>query len=152
MQILLNKIIQTRTIMPKSKHKDLPQVLVLKRTYIQRFPNGQQVALYHSDHLDQYITIPLDGSQFSNTTEAVIEKLNQISEKDETQTILFDDLSELNINKECADIILQFVQSNEELVEQLLVSDKSFLEILEQAVQVSSDITESDQQQELIEQ
>lgn len=131
------------------KNKDLPQVLVLKRTYIQRFPNGQQVALYHSDHLDQYITIPLDGSQFSNTTEAVIEKLQQISENDEVQSLVFEDLSELNINKECADIILKFIETNEELVEHLIVSDKSFLEVLEQAAQVTSDIMESDQQQEL---
>jgi hypothetical protein len=138
--------------MSKSKHKDLPQVLVLKRSYIQRFPNGQQVALYHSDHLDQFITIPLDGSQFSNTTEAVIEKLNQISENNDTQTILFDDLSELNINKECADVILKFVESHEELIDHLIISDKSFLEVLEQAAQIISDITESDQQQELIEQ
>jgi hypothetical protein len=138
--------------MPKSKHKDLPQVLVLKRAYIQRFPNGQQVALYHSDHLDQYITIPLDGSQFSNTTEAVIEKLNQISENNDTQTILFDDLSELNINKECADVILNFIGSNEEVIEHLTISDKSFLEVLEQAAQITSDIMESDQQQELTEQ
>ena len=43
----------------KTKHKELPQLLVLKRTFTQRFPNGQQVALYHSEALDQYITIPL---------------------------------------------------------------------------------------------
>ena len=110
MQILLNKILQTRTIMPKSKHKDLPQVLVLKRTYIQRFPNGQQVALYHSDHLDQYITIPLDGSQFSNTTENVLEKLYKISEEDSIETINFMDESSLDINKECADILLDYIK------------------------------------------
>lgn len=138
--------------MAKKRERDLPQVLILKRAFIQRFPNGQQVALYHSEHLDQYITVPLDGSQFSNTTEAVIEKLTQISETDDVQTILFDDLSELNINKECADIILNFISSHEELVEHISVSDKSFLELLEQAAQVTSDITESDQQQELIEQ
>lgn len=138
--------------MAKKREKDLPQVLILKRAFIQRFPNGQQVALYHSEHLDQYITVPLDGSQFSNTTEAVIEKLTQISETDDVQTILFDDLSELNINKECADIILNFISSNEELIEHISISDKSFLELLEQAAQVTSDKMESDQQQELIEQ
>ena len=86
----------------KKIHRDLPQILILKRTYIQRFPNGQQVALYHSEHLDQFVTVPLDGSQFSNTTESVLEKLTQISETDEIQSIIFSDLSELNINKECA--------------------------------------------------
>jgi hypothetical protein len=137
--------------MTKTIHRDLPQVLILKRTYIQRFPNGQQVALYHSEHLNQYITVPLDKSQFSNTSESVLEKLTQISENDDIQSIIFNDLSELNINKECADVILNFISNNEELAEQLHVSDKSFLEILEQAAQLeSTDLSEeSGQQQEL---
>ena len=137
--------------MPKNKNKDLPQVLVLKRAFIQRFPNGQQVALYHSEHLDQYITVPLDGSHFSNTTESFIQQLKQISEQDDTQTLLFNDLSELNINKECADIILSFLENNEEIKEHLSISDKSFLEVLEQAVQIETpDSTEEfDDKQEL---
>lgn len=137
--------------MAKKKHKDLPQILVLKRTYIQRFPNGQQVALYHSEHLDQFITIPLDNTQFSNTTEAVLAKLNNISEENTTETILFEDLSELNINKECADVILHFIQNNEELSEQIGISDKVFLGILEQAVQIeeSSEMESEEDQQEL---
>jgi ethanolamine ammonia-lyase small subunit len=137
--------------MTKTIHRDLPQVLILKRTYIQRFPNGQQVALYHSEHLNQYITVPLDGSKFSNTSESVLEKLTQISENDDIQPIIFNDLSELNINKECADVILNFISNNEELAEELHVSDKSFLEILEQAAQLeSTDLSEeSGQQQEL---
>lgn len=134
------------------KNQDLPQVLILKRAFIQRFPNGQQVALYHSDHLNQYITVPLDNSQFSNTTESVIDKLTHISKNDNVQTILFDDLSELHINKECADVILSFLESHDELSDQICISDKNFLEILEQAAQVISDIKESDQQQELTEQ
>lgn len=124
--------------MEKKKHKDLPQILVLKRTFIQRFPNGQQVALYHSDLLDQYITVPLDGSKFSNTTESVYNTLLAISESDSVKNIKFEDDSELNINKECADVILQFLDNQEELIEQLALSDKSFLEILEQAVQTKN--------------
>jgi hypothetical protein len=127
----------------KKIHRDLPQILILKRTYIQRFPNGQQVALYHSEHLDQFVTVPLDGSQFSNTTESVLEKLTQISENDDIGVVIFNDSSELNINKECADVILDFISKNEELAEQLHVSDKSFLEILEQAAQLqSTDLSE----------
>jgi hypothetical protein len=133
-----------------SKHKELPQVLVLKRAYIQRFPNGQQVALYHSDALNQFVTVPLDGSQFSNTTESFIDQLTQISENDATETLRFDDASELNINKECADIILNFITSNEEISEHLSISDKSFLEVLEQAVQIDKlDSVEEFEQQEL---
>lgn len=136
---------------------DLPQILILKRTYVQRFPNGQQVALYHSEHLDQFITVPLDlhrgGSKFSNTSESVIEQLSQISENNEIQTILFDDSSELTINKECADVILGFISSHEELTEQISISEHSFLEILQQAAEETSDLLdESDQQKELIEQ
>jgi hypothetical protein len=133
------------------KHKELPQVLILKRSYIQRFPNGQQVALYHSEALDQFITVPLDGSQFSNTTESIISKLKEISENDDTQTVIFTDLSELNINKECADVILHFIETHEELIENIRDSDKSFLELLEQAVQVESPdpAEESEKQQEL---
>lgn len=133
-----------------SKHKELPQVLVLKRAYIQRFPNGQQVALYHSDALNQFVTVPLDDSQFSNTTESFIDQLTQISENDATETLRFDDASELNINKECADIILNFITSNEEISEHLSISDKSFLEVLEQAVQIDKlDSVEEFEQQEL---
>lgn len=133
-----------------SKHKELPQVLVLKRAYIQRFPNGQQVALYHSDALNQFVTVPLDGSQFSNTTESFIDQLTQISENDATETLRFDDASELNINKECADIILNFITSNEEISEHLSISDKSFLEVLEQAVQIDKlESLEEFEQQEL---
>lgn len=136
---------------------ELPQILILRRTYVQRFPNGQQVALYHSEHLDQYITVPLDfhkgDSKFSNTSESVIDQLNQISENDEIQTILFDDLSELTINKECADVILGFISSHEELIEQISISEQDFLEILKQAAEESLDLLdESDQQKELTEQ
>lgn len=136
---------------------ELPQILILKRTYVQRFPNGQQVALYHSEHLDQFITVPLDlhkgGSKFSNTSESVIEQLSEISENDEMQTILFDDLSELTINKECADVILGFISSHEELAEQISISEQCFLEILKQAAEETSDLLdESDQQKELVEQ
>lgn len=132
------------------KKVDLPQVLVLKRSYIQRFPNGQQVALYHSDLLNQYITVPLDGSQFSNTTEAVLENLQQISSLDETKSIIFDDGSELNINKECADIILSYLSDNENLIEDISVSNENFLSLLETAIQIASD--NADEKQELIEQ
>lgn len=131
--------------MAKKREKDLPQLLVLKRAYIQRFPNGQQVALYHSEHLDQYITVPLDGSQFSNTTESIILKLNQISEDDDIKTLVFSDLSEININKECADIILNYILTNEELLDEVSISDKSFIGLLEKAA--TQAISESDQKE-----
>jgi hypothetical protein len=134
--------------MSKRRERDLPSVLVLKRAFIQRFPNGQQVALYHSDHLDQYITVPLDGSQFSNTTESVLERLKEISEEDSIQTLVFADLSEININKECADIILTYLESNEELIEQVGISEGSFIGLLEKAArELNESITESEEKE-----
>ena len=138
--------------MAKHIKKDLPQVLVLKRQFIQRFPNGQMVALYHSEYLNQFVTVPLDNSQFTSTIESVLERLNYISENDDVETLVFEDLSELNINKECADIMLEFINTQPDLLEAIVVSDKKFLELLEKAVYLSSDITESESNQELIEQ
>lgn len=131
------------------KRKDLPQVLILKRQYIQRFPNGQQVALYHSDVLDQFVTVPLDGSQFSNTTESVISQLKDISDSDISETLVFEDLSELTINKECADIILEYFENNKEISESINLSDTFFLDVLKKAVESTSDVMESDTEQEL---
>ena len=68
--------------------------------------------------------------------------------------ILFKDLSELNINKECADIILNYIDSGniqEEQILSLIDSDKEFLNILESAVQNSQQDSEeeSEEKQEL---
>ena len=126
------------------KQKDLPQVLVLKRTFVQRFPNGQQVALYHSDILDQYITIPLDNSQFSNTTESIMDTLESISTNDTIETIVFDDISELTINKECADLILEYAQDTSNILDNLKCSHKEFLKILENAAQYKSSTTKGE--------
>ena len=100
------------------------------------------------------ISIPLDGSQFSNTTESVLEQLKQISQENIVESILFKDLSELNINKECADIILNYIDSGniqEEQILSLIDSDKEFLNILESAVQNSQQDSEeeSEEKQEL---
>ena len=38
--------------------KDMPQVLILKRKAIRIYPDNQKVALYYSDALNKYVTIP----------------------------------------------------------------------------------------------
>lgn len=139
--------------MANKKHDDLPQVLVLKRKYIQRFPNGQQVALYHSEHLNQFITVPLDNSQFTNTTESVLDNLNLISTTNNIETLVFEDNSTLDIDKECADTILEYLEKNIDLYPNVSSSDKSFLSLLEEAINCkselelieNSDIMESDE-------
>ena len=119
--------------------KQLPQLLILKRAYMQTFPNGQQVALYHSDHLNQYVTVPLDGSQFTNTTESFIEQLKAISESDIVDTLKFQDDSELNIDKQCADIVLEYVGDDKELTNNICLSETSFLDILSKATEILSE-------------
>ena len=139
--------------MAKNIKKELPQVLVLKRQFQQRFPNGQMVSLYHSDHLNQFVTIPLDNSHFSTTTESIIDQLSNISEVDGIDTIVFEDLSELNINKECADIILEYITENPDAINIINNSDTKFLELLEIAVNVTmSEESESDTNMELTDQ
>lgn len=128
-----------------AKHKELPQILVLKRTFIQKFPNGQTVGLYHSESLDQYIAIPItDSIKEEQTTESIIHKLKYISDTNEIQTIMFEDLSELNINKECADIILGFINESETNIQK---SDKEFLSVLK----LATENTEINKEQELSE-
>lgn len=41
--------------------KDMPSVIILKRKAIRVYPDNQKVALYYSDALDKYVTIPFGG-------------------------------------------------------------------------------------------
>lgn len=125
-----------------NKKKDLPQVLLLKKKYLYNFPNGQSVGLYYSDHLNQYITVMVENSP-ALKIESIINTLHGISEKDETDTVVFEDTSELNINKECADLVLNYIEKNQELLESISTSEGSFLEILKQA---SEALIESDEE------
>lgn len=117
--------------------KTLPQVLLLKRKFIQKFPNGIDVGLYYSEELKQYFSVPLQDSLNALTKESIIETLTKISETDEISEILFEDSSELNINKECADIVLEYI--NEHLDEDITSSDKAFLDILSKATNIEKD-------------
>jgi len=52
---------------PKSKmdypsEKDMPSVIVLKRKAIRVYPDNQKVALYYSQALDKYVSIPFGSS------------------------------------------------------------------------------------------
>jgi hypothetical protein len=54
---------------PRSKagyptDKDMPSVLILKRKAIRVYPDNQKVALYYSQVLDKYVTIPFNDIQF----------------------------------------------------------------------------------------
>jgi hypothetical protein len=44
--------------------KEMPSVLILKRKAIRVYPDNQKVALYYSQALDKYVTIPYNDIQF----------------------------------------------------------------------------------------
>lgn len=94
-------------------NRELPQILILKRKYIQKFPNNFDVGVYYSEDLKQYIPISLQGSNPIIRKEEVINTLKSITEESEIVTLMFDDSSELNVNKNCADIILPYILENE---------------------------------------
>jgi hypothetical protein len=62
----------------------MPSVLILKRKAIRVYPDNQKVALYYSQALDKYVTIPYNDIQFG---------LNEATKKDD------DDKDNVRINK-----------------------------------------------------
>lgn len=51
--------------------KDMPQVLILKRKAIRIYPDNQKVALYYSDALNKYVTIPFGAIGINERYEAI---------------------------------------------------------------------------------
>lgn len=51
--------------------KDMPQVLILKRKAIRIYPDNQKVALYYSDTLNKYVTIPFGAVGINERYEAI---------------------------------------------------------------------------------
>ena len=64
--------------------KEMPSVLILKRKAIRVYPDNQKVALYYSQVLDKYVTIPYNDIQVG---------LNEATKKDD------DDKENARINK-----------------------------------------------------
>jgi hypothetical protein len=48
---------------------DPPAVLVMRRTAIRMFPNGQKIALYKVDKINKYVTVPYDNQSWVMTSE-----------------------------------------------------------------------------------
>lgn len=53
-----------------SKMGDPPAVLVMRRTAIRMFPNGQKIALYKVDKINKYVTVPYTDDNWIMTAEA----------------------------------------------------------------------------------
>jgi hypothetical protein len=48
---------------------DPPAVLIMRRTSIRMFPNGQRIALYKVDKINKYVTVPYTDDNWIMTTE-----------------------------------------------------------------------------------
>lgn len=60
--------------------KKMPTVLILKRKAIRVYPDNQKVALYYSQALDKYVTIPFGGAQLG-LNEAIDRKISKLDIK-----------------------------------------------------------------------
>lgn len=93
---------------------DLPQVLILKRKSIRVFPDGQRVALYWSDKLKTYISVPYSsvGVGYSPTVSETIEQdniseLRKIQESGQISKIKFYDGTIADITPNLAITVLE---------------------------------------------
>ena len=112
-----------------------PATLMLQLKSVQPFPNGQKVALYFSPALKQYFSFVYGKNGIISEEFSFIEKLKQI---EEVESVIFNDGSSLNINKECAERILNIYESLEEnkydFEEYIIDSETNFLNALEYSV------------------
>ena len=120
--------------------KDPPATLVLNKKYVQQFPNGQKVVIYNCPALNKNLTLTFDntGLQLTESTFSILDKLRTINE---IETIYFKDGSELNINEECSNNILELYNILEEgkeyFEEYIEESSSNFLKILEHSTKLN---------------
>jgi len=60
--------------------RDMPTVLILKRKAIRVYPDNQKVALYYSQALDRYISIPFNGARGEPLGMVMNEETEQLNE------------------------------------------------------------------------
>jgi hypothetical protein len=72
--------------------KDIPAVLILKRKAIRVYPDNQKVALYYSQALDKYVTIPFSDIQAGLNEEQIDELWTKIAQ---SAPMVFSGLSKL---------------------------------------------------------
>lgn len=110
-------------------NKVLPATLLLKKKISQRL-NDIEVGLYQSDDLNQTIVIT---SQMLLKTESIGDTLKSISENNCIQSLVFEDETSLNIDKTCADLVLEYIEKNPN--EDICSSQKTFLYVLSKAIE-----------------
>ena len=109
----------------------VPMVLVLRRKAIRLYPDGTRVALYWNDKLKKYFSVP-----YNTPNDAAIQSEDFIEELKETEEIILNDGSVVDLTEEDKDLIINtYYQLDEEYKEefwiQLTQSEKSFGKIYE---------------------
>ena len=112
--------------MEGTQGKDLPAMLVLKRTAIRVFPDGRKVALYFADKINTYIPVPYDSIGKTTATamseatdpdgnkESIVRDLEKIVKTGQTQDVVFHDGSRRRINPLDAKFILATYEPQDE--------------------------------------
>lgn len=72
--------------------KEMPSVLILKRKAIRVYPDNQKVALYYSQALDKYVTIPYNDIQMG------LNEAKKTKDDDEKKKVLRPRIRSKNIN------------------------------------------------------
>jgi len=90
---------------------DPPFVLVLKRKAIRLYPGSTRIALYYSDKLNKYFSVPYSTEEnqkgIVQAEETVMSLLRNVREYREPQTISYGENKEITINVQTADAILK---------------------------------------------
>ena len=68
-QFMSNVVVES-----KDRSLDPPNILIMRRTSIRQYPNGQRVALYFVDKINKYVTVPYTASQWSSSGPPVEEE------------------------------------------------------------------------------
>ena len=98
---------------------DPPFVLVLKRKAIRLYPGSTRIALYYSDKLNKYFSVPYSTEENQSgvvqAEETVMSVLEIVRESQQSQTISYGENQEIIIDVQTADAILKVYNSlNEE--------------------------------------
>lgn len=115
-------------------HNDPPTLLILRRKAIRVFPDGKKVALYYSDKLGNYVTIPYGEKQKDVGTfdeeldEAVIHKVKAISMGTHDRPLKFRDGSTMKVDQDSAAAIMaihaHLTDENKEKFEDMMDKDR----------------------------
>lgn len=104
---------------------DPPAILILRRKSIRLFPNNQRVALYYSDKLNKYVSVPYSSLGWSAKSEEseydkrnILNDLRYIVDKQSSKLIEFNDGRNTIVNIHTASSILKTYNNLNEINKQ----------------------------------